>query len=127
MGLAGMYFVFFPVHKVRMAAWIRMPLLLGWRLYYKIFSMKGFWLLGLWVGFNDVLPTVLSMLRGTTGPADGVAHWAHLGGFASGVLIGLGLLCARQVNARGADILSVVMGPRAWALIGKPTGRGAAV
>jgi membrane associated rhomboid family serine protease len=109
-----------------MAFWIRGGIFTGWRVYYKLFRMKGFWLLGLWIGFNDILPTALSALRGSTGPADGVAHWAHLGGFASGVLIAVALLCTRQVNAHGADILSVVMGPKAWAIIGKPTGRGAA-
>jgi len=52
---------------------------------------------------------------------DGVAHWAHLGGFLGGVTFALLLLIARQVNARGGDMLSVVLGRFAWPLIGKPS------
>jgi membrane associated rhomboid family serine protease len=98
----------------------------GWRVYYKLFQMKGFWLLGLWVGFNDILPTVLTSLNPKIGVTDHVAHWAHLGGFVSGMMIAFALLFTRQVNAHGADILSVTMGPKAWALIGKPASRTAA-
>jgi membrane associated rhomboid family serine protease len=112
MGLAGMYFVFFPVQKVVMLIWLRAGII---RVYYKIFRMSGFWLLILWVGLNDVLPTMLGSQN-----AGGVAHWAHLGGFISGMIIAIGLLMARQVNAHGSDVLSMAMGPAAWKIIGRP-------
>ncbi len=114
MGLAGMYFIFFPVQRVHMAVWFRGGLLTGWRMLFKTFRMSGFWLLVLWIAFNDGLPTVLHAFG--LDQSDHVAHAAHLGGFVSGAIIALGLLFARQVDARGADILSVTLGPKAWAL-----------
>jgi membrane associated rhomboid family serine protease/pSer/pThr/pTyr-binding forkhead associated (FHA) protein len=123
MGLAGMYFVLFPVQRMHMAIWLRLWLLIirpiTFFFGYKTWRMRGFWLLLLWVGFNDILPTVLSS------KGDHVAHWAHLGGFISGIVIALGLLLTRQIHAHGGDILSVTLGSRAWALIGKPDDREA--
>jgi membrane associated rhomboid family serine protease len=123
MGLAGMYLVFFPVQKVRMAIYLWLGPLTGWYTFYKVFAVRGWWLLFFWVTWNDLVPTMWTWLRGRSEMSGGVAHWAHLGGFAAGVLIALGLLVTRQVHARGADILSVALGRRAWALIGKPAGR----
>jgi len=51
---------------------------------------------------------------------DGVAHWAHLGGFIAGALVGLILLLTRQVDAHSGDVISAILGRRAWALVGKP-------
>jgi membrane associated rhomboid family serine protease len=118
MGLAGMYFVFFPVQKVHMAIWLRLGILTGWRLWYKVWRMSGFWLLALWVAFNDVLPTLL-------GSSDNVAHWAHLGGFVSGALLAMLLMVTRQVDAHGADLLTLAIGRRVWAVIGTPAARAA--
>ncbi|MCB9851769.1 MAG: rhomboid family intramembrane serine protease [Phycisphaerales bacterium] len=117
MGLAGMYFVFFPVHKMHMAAWWRWGLLTGFRLSFKIWAVRGFWVVLFYIAF-DVLATIL-------GADDGVAHWAHLGGFVVGIGIALILLIARRVNAHGGDVLSVLLGRHAWKLIGRP--RSAAV
>jgi len=84
------------------------------RCMYKVFAMRGFWLLVLWVGFNDILPVV-------TGYQGHTAHWAHLGGFVFGVIFALVLLLTRLVNGRGADLLSVSLGRHAWKLLGKPS------
>jgi len=81
--------------------------------FYKLFTMRGFWLLVLWIGFNDLLPMFLKS-------HDHVGHWAHLGGFAVGVMVALVLLLTKQVNAHGGDILSVALGKHAWAILGKP-------
>jgi membrane associated rhomboid family serine protease len=51
---------------------------------------------------------------------DGVAHWAHLGGFIFGMAFAVLLMMTRLVNAHGNDILSVIFGHYAWALIGSP-------
>ena len=99
MGLAGMYFVFFPVQRVHMAIWLRLGLLTGFRLAYKVFPMRGFWLLALWVGINDVLPVALKLPSGT-------AHWAHLGGFLAGAFLAMVILLTKQVDGFGADLLS---------------------
>jgi membrane associated rhomboid family serine protease len=116
MGMAGLYFIFFPVNRVFMVFWIRLGLLTGFRRFTKIWRMRGFWMLILWVGLNDVLPTLL-------GSRDHTAHWAHLGGFMGGAILAFVLLVARQTEARGADLLSLVLGKHAWALMGKPSAR----
>ena len=108
MGLAGMYFVLFPVSPVHVAAFVRIPiLLLGF------FKCRGFWILLFYIGF-DVLFTVLQS-------EDGTAHWAHMGGFIAGMIVGFILLVTRGVNARGNDLISVLLGRHAWSLIGKPS------
>jgi membrane associated rhomboid family serine protease len=107
-----MYFVLFPAQKVRMAFWIRLwPLPYVW--WHKIFRLRGFWMLVLWVGFNDLLPMWLKS-------EDQVAHWAHLGGFITGVVVALVMLITRLASARGTDLLSLVLGKRAWGIVGKP-------
>lgn len=115
MGLAGMYFVLFPIHRVHMVIWLRLGLFTGFRLLMKIFAVRGFWVVLFYLAF-DVLATVL-------GSKDGVAHWAHLGGFITGAAVALILLLARQIDARGSDLLSVTLGRHAWSLLGKPTQR----
>ena len=109
MGMAGMYLVFFPVHKVHMAFWWRWLIV---RLTLKSFAVRGFWVVLFYIAF-DVLYTAL-------GVDTGVAHWAHLGGFIAGVIVALVLLITRQVNAHGGDLFSVILGRRAWAIIGRP-------
>jgi hypothetical protein len=110
-----MYLVLFPVHKVHMAAWWRLGLAAFFRLSYTIFPVRGFFVVLFYIAF-DVLFIVLKL-------DDNVGHWAHVGGFAAGVLIALLLLFARLVNARGGDLISAVLGRYAWYLIGKPSRR----
>ena len=112
MGLAGMYFVLFPVHKVHMAAWARWGLAFGFRLSLKMWAVRGFWVVLFYIAF-DVVATAV-------GTESSTAHWAHLGGFIVGAVIALILLLARLLNARGGDIMSVILGRYAWALIGRP-------
>src|SRR5262249_41204231 len=102
MGLAGMYLVLFPVHKVHMAFWWRWGLYGRFQLTLKLFPVRGFWVVLFYISF-DVLYTSL-------GIHDGVAHWAHLGGFISGIVVALILLITRRVNGRGADALSILLG-----------------
>jgi membrane associated rhomboid family serine protease len=110
MGMAGMYLVFFPVHKVHMAFWWRWMILMP--MSFKLFAARGFWVVLFYIAF-DVLYTAL-------GVQDNVAHWAHLGGFIAGVLIAVGCLMLRLVDARGGDLFSVVLGRRAWVIVGRP-------
>lgn len=112
MGLAGMYLVLFPATHVHMVAWWRWGLIGGFRLAMNIFPVRGFWVVLFYIAF-DVVATIL-------GSSDGVAHWAHLGGFIVGAAIALVLVVGRLVNARGGDLISVALGSRAWAIIGKP-------
>lgn len=116
MGLAGMYLVLFPIHKVHMAAWLRWGLIRGFRLSLKIFPVAGFWVVLFYIAF-DVFYTALDI-------EDGTAHWAHMGGFGVGVVLAIVLMAARLVDARGGDALSRMLGPRAWLLLGKPGRKG---
>lgn len=67
----------------------------------------------LWIGFNDLLPLWLKS-------RDGTAHWAHLGGFLTGMGFALILLLCRLINARGSDLISTVLGRHAWPILGSP-------
>ena len=52
MGLAGMYIVLFPVHKMHMAAWCRLGLLFMFQLHLKLFSVRGFWIILFYISFD---------------------------------------------------------------------------
>lgn len=116
MGLAGMYLVLFPVHKVHIATWLRWGLVGGFRLSMKIFGVRGYWVVLFYISF-DIFWT---LVENQTNIETGTAHWAHLGGFIMGVVLGMALLVSRLINARGGDLFSALLGRRAWALIGKP-------
>ncbi|WP_437226335.1 rhomboid family intramembrane serine protease [Planctomicrobium sp. SH661] len=110
MGMAGMYLILFPVQRVHVVAWIRPAVLLM-----KIFSCPGMVIVLFYIVF-DVIAVAFSW-------NDSTAHWAHLGGFITGIVVGLALLLGRQVDSHGADILSVFMGRGAWEWIGTPSER----
>ena len=116
MGLAGIYFVLLSAHKVHMAMWWR-PVWFWWlgrfELHLKLTAWKGYTVVLFYIAF-DVIYTVF-------GWEDGVAHWAHLGGFIVGVVIGLALLLTHLVNTRGGDVFTGLFGRHAWAIIGKPS------
>jgi membrane associated rhomboid family serine protease len=108
-----MYFVLFPVQRVRMLAFCNLWFLTAFCCLTKGFWVRGFWLLLMWFCWNDVVPVVLHW-------EDHVSHWAHLGGFITGVAVALVLLFTRQVHAR-SDLLSVALGKKAWFFVGKPS------
>ena len=71
-GLMGAFLVRFPTTKIEM----------GYLLFFRFykFKMAAYWLLPLWL--------LTEILSGTvSGQSSGVAHWAHVGGFAFGALI----------------------------------------
>lgn len=70
-GLMGAFLVRFPTTKIEM----------GWLLLYRFYRFKiaAYWLLPLWL--------VTEILYGSAAQSSGVAHWAHVGGFAFGALI----------------------------------------
>ncbi len=71
-GLMGAFLVRFPTTKIEM----------GYLLFYRFyrFKMAAYWLLPLWL--------LTEILYGSVfGQTSGVAHWAHVGGFAFGALI----------------------------------------
>ena len=101
MGLAGMYLVLAPVHRIYMTIWLRMGLMTGFRLLWKLWAVRGFWVVLFYIAF-DVLATLI-------GSRDGTAHWAHLGGFVAGWLYmrvppGQSLDRLRQRIAQAPDV-----------------------
>lgn len=108
MGMAGMYFVLFPINRMFMAAWFRF--LFFFRL--KVWRMRGFWVLLAFIAFDVFYLSI--------GTETGTAHWAHVGGFVAGMIVAAAMLLGRVLNAGGGDLLSVVLGRRAWHLIGRP-------
>jgi membrane associated rhomboid family serine protease len=71
-GLMGGFLVRFPTTKIEM----------GYLLFYRFyrFKMAAYWLLPLWLLMEIFYGSVF-------GQSSGVAHWAHVGGFAFGALI----------------------------------------
>ena len=71
-GLMGAFLVRFPTTKIEM----------GYLFFYRIyrFKMAAYWLLPAWLLMEILYGSVL-------GQSSGVAHWAHIGGFAFGALI----------------------------------------
>lgn len=61
----------------------------GAGLLWVIYDMAAIWAIGAWLVLYNIVPGVFSAL---TGHASGVAHWAHIGGFAGGLLC---VLCCR--------------------------------
>jgi membrane associated rhomboid family serine protease len=98
-----------------MTAWWRWGLFVGFHLSFKVFAMRGFWVVLFYILF-DVVAVSLAFKTGT-------AHWAHIGGFIFGITAGLILLVGRVAYSR-TDILSLILGKYAWPLIGTPYGRG---
>ncbi len=70
-GLMGAFLVRFPTTKIEM----------GYLFFYRFyrFKMAAYWLLPVWL--------LTEVLYGSVGLSSGVAHWAHVGGFAFGALI----------------------------------------
>jgi membrane associated rhomboid family serine protease len=113
MGMAGMYFMLFPLSKVYMAAYMRIFIVI-FRM--SIWSVYGLVVVGLYI-LIDVFWVSVAMETGT-------AHWAHIGGFLGGVVLAAILLLSRLLNASGADLLSVTLGKHAWAILGTPGEHG---
>jgi hypothetical protein len=82
---------------------------------YKIFAVRGFWVVVFFAAWDALFLIATDDYT--------VAHWAHLGGFAAGFVIATALLLARGVEAHGGDLLSAMLGRRAWVLLGKPAAR----
>jgi membrane associated rhomboid family serine protease len=115
-GLAGMYLVLFPLHRVYCAMWVRFRIWCAMR----IFVARGFWILLLYFAIDAT--TAYFQARGGDN-SGGVAHFAHVGGFLTGVALAFGILLSRAVYCGGGDVLSVTLGRFAWPLVGRPSRR----
>jgi membrane associated rhomboid family serine protease len=95
-GILGFYFVWFPRNVVRMLAFLP-PFLM------QVFEVPARFVLGVYLVIDNLLPFFLSA-------EGGVAHGAHLGGFAAGA-IAAWLLDRRRAEARPATFRVVAPSP----------------
>jgi len=79
-GLMGAFLVRFPKKRIRMT-WFMFP--------FHRFWVPAYFVLPVWV---------LLEISDGTGPQDGIAHWAHVGGFLFGALAAVGLRCSGLEN-----------------------------
>jgi membrane associated rhomboid family serine protease len=77
-GVQGLYFIACPKHKVKVFIWFYF--------YISVVYVSARLIMGFWFVLQDLLPVVLSD-GPTPGGDDGVAHLAHLGGFAAGLVL----------------------------------------
>jgi hypothetical protein len=85
-GVLGFYLVWFPRNQIRVVIFY---------LYILFVHVRAFWVLGIYLVIQNVLPFLLEM-RGGGG---GVAHGAHIGGFVAGMV---GALLFNTVRGKGA-------------------------
>jgi membrane associated rhomboid family serine protease len=81
-GVQGIYFLLFPRNRVR---------LLVWFYYVTVVHVKARWIIAFWFVLNDIV--VPYVIRGGA-LGDNVAHAAHLGGFAAGLVVAFAVLPA---------------------------------
>ena len=96
-GVVGMFLVYFPRNDIRCFCWFLHR--------FGTFHVSSIWLILLWLVFD---------LWGATCEGDHVAHFAHLGGFAAGVTIGLGSLIFDWVEMTKTEcsLLGMIKGGR---------------
>jgi len=85
--LMGAFLVRFPKMKIEMlwVLWLSVTKLLrtGNPFRYFRFKVSAYWLLPLWLA--------IEVFSGALFPGDGVAHWAHVGGFVFGALVAVAI------------------------------------
>lgn len=96
-GIVGLFLVYFPRNDVQMY----------WTIIVRggSFSISSFWMILLWLGFD---------IWGAASGGAGVAYWAHLGGFFSGM--GIGILSLKrgwvEMTETECSLLDVLGGRR---------------
>jgi membrane associated rhomboid family serine protease len=99
MGLSSVCFL-----KAKVKIWYLVGIMYIWRA--GVFEVGAPFFLGLWVGWEVVQGLVLTAVQAHTDVAvGGIAHWAHVGGFAAGIggaiMLGLGERVARTDALEG--------------------------
>lgn len=98
-GVVGMSLVLFPVSRLSVWYMILFP---G---FFPVgtFQLRSFWMVCIWLFFD-----ILGVIVGGTG----IGYWAHLGGFAAGVFLGLVLLATRVVVTFDTNLWDILTGNR---------------
>jgi len=97
-GIMGMSLVLFPVSRLKCVYAFVLPFA-----FIKVgkFSIRAFWMITLWFVFD-----IFGILFGS----GGVAYWAHLGGFAGGMIAGWAMLRLDRVAMFDPTLLDVIAG-----------------
>jgi membrane associated rhomboid family serine protease len=99
-GIVGMSLILFPVNRLHCWYFISLPFLgLMWKS--GKFKVRAYWMIVAWVIF-DILGIVLG--GGNT------AYWAHIGGFATGLLAGSALLYFNLTETYDPTFFDVIAG-----------------
>ncbi len=98
-GIVGMTLVFFPKNRIHTFYWFFIPII--WLIKTGKFKTKTSWMILYWLIFD---------IFGAMAGGDGVAHWAHLGGFMGGVIVGLILLQFHVIVTHSPSLLDVLSG-----------------
>ena len=93
-GVVGMYVIFYPLNEI--------SCLYRFIFRYGTFAVSGVWLILMWLAFD---------IWGVASKGEGIAYFAHLGGFAGGFVLASMLLLTRLVTSdRGERTLYEVFG-----------------
>jgi membrane associated rhomboid family serine protease len=98
-GIVGMTLVFFPKNRIHTFYWFFIPIV--WFVKTGKFETKAIWMILFWLIF-DIFGAMIG--------GDGVAHWAHIGGFLGGVTAGLILLQFHIIDTYSPSLLDVLSG-----------------
>ncbi len=85
-GVVGMYLVFFPRNNITCFYWFLFRI--------GTFYVSGFWIILLYFAFD---------VWGAYAGSGGVAYWAHIGGFLTGLAIAIALLASGIVEMRDTE------------------------
>ncbi len=96
-GVVGLFLVYFPRNDIRCFWWFFFR--------FGTFHVSSIWMILLWLIFD---------LWGASGDSGSVAHFAHLGGFVAGVMIGFGSLVFNVVEMTDTEcsLLEMMKGGR---------------
>jgi len=98
-GIVGMTLVFFPKNRIHTFYWFFIPVL--WIVKTGKFETKTSWMILYWLIF-DIFGAMIG--------GDGVAHWAHIGGFIGGATVGLILLQFHVIDTYSPSLVDVFSG-----------------
>ncbi|MCL4239676.1 MAG: rhomboid family intramembrane serine protease [Anaerolineae bacterium] len=100
-GVMGAYILLYPLNRVRTFIW-----------YLGVVYVPAFIYLGIW--FLTQLISGAAALSVPTAQSTGVAFWAHIGGFAAGVIVALLLRPLRPEPPRRPEVIFVRGSGRGW-------------
>jgi membrane associated rhomboid family serine protease len=96
-GVAGLFAVLYPTVRVKSLLFIFV--------FFRILEVRGLWIVAAYAAFEIFYISV--------GTMDGIAHWAHFGGLAAGVMLALGMITVGLIPRTSYDLLSYFAGKRA--------------